>query len=514
MSDAGGEGRAGGRREDDGRRGGRQRPPARSRSARHRSAQRPSERARRTDPARLAAYTVMRDVAQGAYANLALPRLLREKRITGRDAGFATELVYGATRLRGLYDAVAAVAADRPVDKIDPRVLDTIRLGAHQLLGMRVPAHAAVDETVALARQVNGAGAAGFVNAVMRRISERDLDTWVETVTARTSDPLEALALRTSHPLWVVKALRAALIGHGAAAADVDAQLTALLVADNAPPRVSLVARPGLSTVDELVEAGATPSPTSPVGAVLPEGDPGAIAAVREGRAAVQDEGSQLLALAMAAAEVTGDAAAHERWLDLCAGPGGKAGLLAGLAVQRGVPFVANEVNENRAALVRQTLGAAMAAAAGAGTTVDVRLGDGRDVGEAEPGTYSRVLVDAPCTGLGALRRRPEARWRRSPGDVSALAGLQRELLASAIEATASGGVIGYATCSPHLNETRFVVTDVLKKRDDVEVVDARDLFVDASGKRLDRLGDGPFVQLWPHVHGTDAMFLALLRRR
>jgi 16S rRNA (cytosine967-C5)-methyltransferase len=519
MSDAGGgnrgDGRGDGRREEGGRRSGRQRPPARARSARHRSAQRPSERARRTDPARLAAYTVMREVAQGAYANLALPRLLREKRITGRDAGFATELVYGATRLRGLYDAVAAVAADRPVEKIDPRVLDTIRLGAHQLLGMRVPAHAAVDETVALARQVNGAGAAGFVNAVMRRISERDLDTWVQTVTARASDPLEGLALRTSHPLWVVKALRAALIGHGAVvAADVEDELTALLEADNAPPRVSLVARPGLSTLDELAESGATPSPTSPVGAVLPEGDPGAIAAVREGRAAVQDEGSQLLALAMAAAEVTGDAATHERWLDLCAGPGGKAGLLAGLAVQRGVPFVANEVNENRAALVRQTLAAATAAATEAGTTVEVRHGDGRDIGEAEPGTYSRVLVDAPCTGLGALRRRPEARWRRSPGDVSALAGLQRDLLASAIEATASGGVIGYATCSPHLNETRFVVADVVKKRDDVEVVDARALFVDASGQQLDRLGDGPFVQLWPHVHGTDAMFLALLRKR
>jgi 16S rRNA (cytosine967-C5)-methyltransferase len=457
----------------------------------------------------------MRDVAQGAYANLALPKHLREKRISGRDAGFATELVYGATRLRGLYDAIAAVAADRPVDRIDPRVLDTIRLGAHQLIGMRVPTHAAVDETVALARQVNGAGAAGFVNAVMRRISERDLDAWLEAVTARTTDPVEALAVRTSHPAWVVKALRAALIGHGAAtASDVDEPLAALLAADNAPPRVALVARPGLSTVEELVDAGAEPSWTSPVGAVLPEGDPGALAAVRQGRAAVQDEGSQLLALALAAAEVTDDAAADERWLDLCAGPGGKAGLLAAIAVQRRTPFVANEVSDHRADLVRQTLDAARAAAADAGTTVEVRHGDGRDVGDDEPGRYSRVLVDAPCTGLGALRRRPEARWRRSPGDVAALAGLQRELLASAIDATARGGLVAYATCSPHLNETRFVVTDVLKKRDDVELVDARDLFRDASGRRLDGLGEGPFVQLWPHVHGTDAMFLALLRRR
>src|SRR6478735_7709112 len=162
----------------------------------------------------------MREVADGAYANLTLPKLLRDKRISGRDAGFATELVYGATRLSGLYDAIIASAAGRSVDKIDAKVLDTLRLGAHQLLGMRVPSHAAVDETVALARQVNGAGAAGFVNAVMRRISEREPDAWVELVSQGITDPVERLALRTSHPLWVAKALRAALIGHGAATPD------------------------------------------------------------------------------------------------------------------------------------------------------------------------------------------------------------------------------------------------------------------------------------------------------
>jgi 16S rRNA (cytosine967-C5)-methyltransferase len=456
----------------------------------------------------------MREVAGGAYTNLVLPKLLREKRIHGRDAGFATELVYGATRQRGLYDAIIAHAADRPLDRIDGRVLDTLRLGAHQVLGMRVPTHAAVDETVALARQVNGAGAAGFVNAVMRRISERGHGEWVELVTSSTPGPIEALALRTSHPLWIVKALRAALIGHGTAPVETaDEELAVLLEVDNAPAKVSLVARPGLATVDELVAAGAVPSTTSPQGAVLQEGDPGAIAAIREGRAAVQDEGSQLVALALARAEVTGAAAEHERWLDLCAGPGGKAGLLAGIAIERRIPFVANEVNEHRAELVRQTLTAVSARANDAGTSIEVHHDDGRDVGEASPAAYSRILVDAPCTGLGALRRRPEARWRREPSDVAALAGLQRELLASAIEATAPGGLVAYATCSPHLNETRFVVQDVLKKRGDVELLDARNLFTDAAGEWLEHLGDGPFVQLWPHLHGTDAMFFALLRK-
>ncbi len=501
---------------DDGRdRAGRQRPPARHRSAHHRSSQRPAERARRTDKARLTAYTAMREIADGAYANLVLPGLLREKHLTGRDAGFTTELVYGATRLRGLYDAIVAVAADRPLDKIDPRVLDTLRLGAHQLLGMRVPTHAAVDETVALARQVNGAGPAGFVNAVLRRVSERELEEWEELVTARAADPIEALAIRTSHPLWIAKALRAALIGHGAvSASEADPSLAALLAADNAPAKVSLVARPGLSTVAELVEAGAEASALTPTGAILTEGDPGAIAAVREGRAAVQDEGSQLIALALAAASVEGAAGESERWLDLCAGPGGKAGLLAALAIQRGIPFVANEVSAHRAELVRQTLAPAAAAAAAAGSPLEIRTGDGREVGADEPATYSRVLIDAPCTGLGALRRRPEARWRRTAGNVTALAGLQRELLVSGIEATTPGGLIAYATCSPHLNETTFVVRDVLKKREDVETVDARALFVDAAGAPLPHLGDGPFVQLWPHVHGTDGMFFALLRRR
>jgi 16S rRNA (cytosine967-C5)-methyltransferase len=457
----------------------------------------------------------MREIADGAYANLALPRLLRDKRLSGRDAGFATELVYGATRMSGLYDALIASAAGRPIDRIDANVLDTLRLGAHQVLGMRVATHAAVDETVALARQVNGAGAAGFVNAVMRRISEREPDAWVELVSQGITDPVERLALRTSHPVWVARALRAALIGHGAATPDdVEASLTALLEVDNEPAKVSLVARPGLSSLDELEDFGAERTGLSPVGAVLPEGDPGAIDAVRDGRAAVQDEGSQLLVLALAAAEVEGAAAADERWLDLCAGPGGKAGLLAALAIERRIPFVANEISEHRADLVWQTLAAARAAAREAGTSLKVRHGDGRDLGEVDPAAYSRVLIDAPCTGLGALRRRPEARWRRTPDDVAALAGLQRELLGAGIDATAPGGLVGYATCSPHLNETRFVVADILKRRDDVEIVDARGLFVDASGEPLPALGEGPFVQLWPHVHGTDAMFFALLRKK
>ncbi|WP_270887880.1 RsmB/NOP family class I SAM-dependent RNA methyltransferase [Pedococcus sp. 5OH_020] len=491
---------------------GRQRP-ARAHGGRQRSAQRPSERGRSTDPQRLAAYTVLRAVAEGAYANLELPKVLRDRRIHGRDAAFTTELVYGAVRMQGLYDPVISVAAGRPVSAIDGAVLDTLRLGAHQLLGMRVPTHAAVDETVGLARKVNGAGAAGFVNAVMRRISEREPADWLAQVVPAGAEPAARLAVEQSHPLWVVKALRAALLGHGAStAATVDADLNALLVTDNAPARVSLVARPGLSTVSELVAAGAEASELSPVAAVLPGGDPGGIEAVREGRAAVQDEGSQLVALALAAVPV--EAPAPQQWLDLCAGPGGKAGLLAALALQTGADLTANEVSEHRADLVRQTLRPAKAQARDAGRRVDVVTADGRSYGQDHPGRYHRVLVDAPCTGLGALRRRPEARWRRSPADLADLGKLQRELLTSAIDATATGGVVAYATCSPHLAETQFVVRDVTRRRDDVELLEAPELLRQVVGRAIDLPGNGGTVQLWPHLHGTDGMFLALLRRR
>ncbi len=480
----------------------------------------------------------MRAIADGGYANLELPKELRRRRLRGRDAAFATELTYGATRLRGFYDPVIALAADRPIARIDGPVLDTLRLGAHQLLGMRVPPHAAADETVALARAVNGVGASGLVNAVMRRISEADRDDWMTRVLPPEDDPLGRLGVEHSHPLWIVKALRQALLGHGASSpATADTDLAALLAADNAAPEVHLVARPGLCDPAELVDAGARPHPDVSTAVILPGGDPGAIAAVRDGRAAVQDAGSQVVALALAAAPRAGvdrtgrstppvardDAGAvpqghgpggRERWLDLCAGPGGKAGVLAALAAGRGADLVANDLTPHRAALVSQTLAPALARAAALGLSLEVRTGDGCEFGDGEPAAYDRVLVDAPCTGLGALRRRPEARWRRTPGDLATLGVLQRDLLISALTAVASGGVVAYATCSPHLAETTFVVTDVLKRRPDVEQLDARPVVEAIAPGWVDRLGPGPAVQLWPHRHGTDAMFLALLRRR
>ena len=395
---------------------------------------------------------------------------------------------------------------DRPLDRIDPLVLDLLRLGGHQLLHMRVPSHAAVGETVTLARSGMKSSAAGFVNAVLRKISRRELSDWVAAVAPdATVDPLGHLSIACSHPRWMVEAMQDALVVHAGVAVDDLTELAALLDADNVPPRVTLVARPGLATVDELIGRGGKPGRFSPYAVVLPGGDPGDIPAIAQGRAGVQDEGSQLTALALAAAAVDGR---DERWLDLCAGPGGKAALLAALAVERKGVLTAVEISGHRTGLVREAL-----KAVGAG--VDIRHADGREIGTSEPGAYDRVLLDAPCSGLGALRRRPESRWRRTPSDLGELVLLQRQLLDSAMASVRVGGLVAYVTCSPHVSETRgqvdaWLADAVAGGPDGVRatLVDARPLF-----PGVPDLGDGPTVQLWPHRHGTDAMFLALLRR-
>lgn len=306
-----------------------------------------------------------------------------------------------------------------------------------------------------------------------------------------------------------MRALRAALLAHGSSPEEVVAELPALLAAHNTPGPLTLAARPGLVEQEALRGAGAQPAPVAPTAWTLPSGDPGLLPGVRDGRVAVQDAGSQLLTLALAQAPLEGP---DRRWLDLCAGPGGKAGLLAALALERGASLRANEVAPHRAELVRHTLRAALEA----GADVEVTVEDGRTVGSQEPAAYDRVLVDAPCTGLGALRRRPESRWRRTPADLTGLGPLQRELLASALDAVRPGGLVAYATCSPHLAETTLVVGDLLKRRSDVELVDVRPLLLDRAGRPLPGTGaEGErWAQLWSHRHGTDGMFVALLRRR
>lgn len=457
------------------------------------------------DRPRFAAYELLRNVGvEDSYANLILPKILKEEGLSGRDAAFVTELGYGTLRWCGLIDAVLESCLDRPMDRIDPRLIDVLRLGAYQILGMDVPPHAAVGETVELAREITGEGSAKLANAVLRKVARRDRDAWVaEVAPSMAKDPVGHLTIAMSHPAWIIRALAESLLASGIPKDQIWRQVRELLEADNEAARPTLVARPGRSTVDELLELDdVSPGQWSPYAATLQRGAPESISFIRDGRAGVQDEGSQLVAIAVASAPLEG---ADERWADLCAGPGGKAALLAGLALQRGAKLVAVERNPTRADLVRRTLKGASA------YDVDVITGDATDLSVA-PGPFDRVLVDVPCTGLGALRRRPESRWRRQPSDVGSLAPLQRAILSAAVDRTRVGGIIGYSTCSPHVAETDLVVTDIMRKRGDVEIVDAWATVPDVP--RLEGTDEtSTALRLWPHRHGTDGMYLALLRR-
>ena len=449
---------------------------------------------RRPATARSVALDVLQAVsASDAYANLLLPARLREAGLDDRDAGLATELAYGTLRRQGLYDVIIELAAGRPVTAIDATTLDILRLGVHQLIAMRIPAHAAVSATVDLVRK---ASARGFVNGVLRTVSRTGAEEWIGRAVATAGSGEEALAIEHSHPLWVVRALRQALVNEGR-----EAELEALLAADNVPPAVSLTALPGLATVEDL---DARPGTVSPVGAVLRGGDPSALGAVREGRARVQDEGSALAALTLSRARAV---APGERWLDLCAGPGGKAALLAAEAALGGAHLVANELVPQRAGLVRQALRVFDAAP----DVVEVLEGDGLRFA-AEPGAFDRILLDAPCTGLGALRRRPEARWRKQPSDVAGLGELQTQLLDAAIAALRPGGLIAYVTCSPHAGETRAIVRQALRRHPGLRAVETQPVVRSIAPEPLD-LAPATHVQLWPHRHGTDAMFIQLLTK-
>ena len=446
---------------------------------------------------RRVAFETIRAVNESdAYANLLLPKAIARAGLDTADAGLATELTYGTLRRQGTYDAVIQIAADRPIHEIDSAVLDALRLGTHQLLSTRVASHAAVNESVELARSAGSRGAAGFANAVLRRISRDTPGEWMARVAATARSDDERLGLVFSHPVWIVRAFRRALAAEGRAD-----ELEALLTADNASPRVTMAALPGLAEVPD----DARHTPYSPFGFRMGGGDPERLVRESAGTLRVQDEGSHLAALALTRALPVH---AGERWLDLCAGPGGKTAVLAAEALRHGARLEANEVSPARAGLVRQAI---------AGVPLDVPVSEEDGRLRAGSDGYDRILVDAPCTGLGALRRRPEARWRKSPADVPELTQLQGELLTAAIGGLRPGGVVAYVTCSPHLAETAGVVSEARREFGDaIEELDAREVLrsLASADPGLPPQNDGSGrAQLWPHRHNTDAMSITLLRR-
>lgn len=431
----------------------------------------------------------LKKIRDGGYANLVLREVLPTSGLTGVDARFVTDLVYGVCRSMGTLDLIIEQASGRRLSTLQPAVVDILRLGSEQLLRMRVPTHAAVSTSVDLAHYVVGRRATGVVNAILRKISVLTWEQWIEDISGELGVN-DALAVRTCHPRWIVEAYSDVLPGE---------ELLPGLEANNTVPIPTLAIRPTLMTREELLGFGGEPTQYSPWGVVRP-GDPSELLAVRTGRAGVQDEGSQLVAGLLAQVD-----APSGPWLDMCAGPGGKTALLAGLAREPGETVVGVEVHEHRAVLVRENLRGFLPSGP-ENPPVHVLVADGRKPSWGQ--SFSRVLVDAPCTGLGALRRRPEARWRKRREDLAGLRVLQQELLMSACRSTLPGGVVAYVTCSPHVEETAEVVDTVAGAMD---IIDAPGFIPDVPHARAST--DSRFLQLWPHRHGTDAMFCALLRK-
>jgi 16S rRNA (cytosine967-C5)-methyltransferase len=433
-----------------------------------------SSKPRRIDNPRLLAFEVLAEVElQGAYSNLILPKALTESSLDDKDRAFATELVYGTLRMQGRHDHFISAASDRSIEQIDPKALIVLRLGTHQLKQMRVPSHAAIYESVELAKKVVGKSTASFVNAILRKIDSLDFEQL-----SKPTQEYAKLALEYSHPEWIVSSYFDSLKN--------SSEVISLLQANNNPAKPTLIAWPGLTTQGDLLEAGALAIATSSVAATF-DGNPGEIAAIRERRAGVQDLGSQLVV-----EKFYDQFNPNLRWLDLCAGPGGKAAYLSALLKRDGGFLLANEISNERAKLVSQVMHHG-----------EVNVCDGRYMPD-ELGKFDRILLDAPCTGIGALRRRPEVRWRRSLQDLKNLTALQSELLESATRLLSPGGIIAYVTCSSHQAETKFQIRTFLKQHSNFTRIPVND-------HRADIDGD---LQLWPHRDGTDAMFLSLLKSK
>jgi len=439
------------------------------------------------EAARLLVFHLLTQVnRQGAYANLRLPELLAESKMEERDRAFATELGYGTLRMQGRHDELIRRHIDRPFEELDPGIVDLLRMGIHQLMEMRVPDHAAVGETVEVARATIGESRASFVNAILRKAST-DV-SFLEDL-ALISDPKRKLSTLYSHPEWEVAAFYDQL-------GDWEA-VENLLQANNQPVKPHLIAWAGRSTQEELITEGGEFLSGTKHG-VLSAKMPGAYTAIRERRAGVQDRGSQLVAQIFlnTATDVTDSLS----WLDMCAGPGGKASaLFTDLVVNRpSDSFMANEPSEHRARLVTHVIPEA-----------NVMVHSGQELPDLGI-TYDRIMIDAPCTGLGALRRRPEARWRRTPQDLKELVKIQRELLQAGIKLLKPNGLLAYVTCSPHLLETKAQVLEVLHRHPELELINLKKYLPEGVSEHV--LNSDGTLQLWTHRDDSDSMFMALFR--
>lgn len=435
---------------------------------------------------RRAALRALRRVHEGgAWAQRAVDRELQRADLDDRDAAFAANLAYQTLRFEGRLDWALGRVVTRPLEDVEPVLLDILRLGAWQVLHGRVPDRAAVGTAVDLARAEIGDRATGFVNGVLRGLARaaETLD-WPDEATD------DGLGLALGYPAWVVAEARARF----------GERARAVLEAGNEPPGLTLRCVGDRAAVaEELRAAGleATPARWAPESLHAPGANPAALDAVRDGRAAVQDEASTLVGHAVASglAEVVGSLV-----VDLCAAPGGKAAHLATL----GARVMASDLHPGRVGQMTEAL-----ARMGLGDSVSTLVADAAQP-PLRPACADAVLVDAPCTGLGVVRRRPDLRWRREGADPDRLGALQLELLSAAAWTVRPGGWLVYSVCTWPEAETRAVAQAFAETHEGLfALADPRDLALGAGTVLAGDVG----VQLDPAGDGTDGMYIAAFRR-
>ncbi|HEY7728312.1 MAG TPA: 16S rRNA (cytosine(967)-C(5))-methyltransferase RsmB [Candidatus Eisenbacteria bacterium] len=425
--------------------------------------------------------------SRSAYSDRLLQSRLRDASLAPEEARLVTALVMGVLRRRATLDHHLAALAGGNWGRLPLWIRTALRIGAYQLLFLdRIPAPAAVGESVSIAKRYGHPGTAGLVNAVLRKLASGERAALPDA----EADPVSHLAVKHSHPAWIV---RRWLLRYGREAAE------RWLEADNEEPSVSVRPSIGRITMEDLARrlslAGHAPVPGPNGGPVLvlPGGFvAGSSSLFREGLLSLQDEAESVVAALLGASP-------GERVLDLCAAPGGKASQIAEQVAPDG-RVAAVERHPSRAAALRANLLERLHLAG-----VDVICADGLKPPFAAP--FDRVLLDAPCSGLGVLRRRADARWRKAESVVAALASMQRPLLEGAAALTRPGGVLVYSVCSLEPEETDQVVSSFLAAHPEWTQEDARPYLPPAFR------GDGPALRATPARHGTDGVFAARFLR-
>ncbi len=441
---------------------------------------------------REAALRALRDVdVKAAYANLALDHHLSGSKLEGRERALATELAYGVTRRRATLDWAISQVATRPLEKMDPWVRNILREAVYQILYMdRIPHSAAVDQAVELAKQYGHAGLAKFVNGVLRNLIRRLPELkWPD----EAAEPIRALAVKHSYPEWLVSHWLERF-GRGEA--------VRLLEAGNQVPPLTVRVNRLKATREEaaaaLAEEGVRTEPTrhSPQGLIIRDLTSASwldrLKAMKQGLITVQDESSMLAAAVVAP---------QPGWtvIDVAAAPGGKSTHLAELMDNQG-HVIALDIHPHKVDLIEQN-------AARLGTTiVQAVCLDARRVGEMMPERADAILCDLPCSGLGTLSRRPDARWRKSPEDVEALVPVQRAILESAAKALKPGGVLVYSTCTIQPAENEELVEAFVADHPEFRFDNIWGYLPESIAREGQAEG---YVQLLPHVHGTDGFFIA-----